>query len=115
MPCCQVATNVPTDHDGLDALADALSPKIAETLGKSEDYVQIVLLPGLTMRFGGSPKPTAFVQLVSLGLPREQAAPLSALICTELEAHLAITPARVFIEFTSAERELFGWNGKTFA
>lgn len=115
MPCCQVATNVPADHASLNALADALSPKIAETLGKSEDYVQIVLQPGLAMRFGGTPEPTAFVQLISLGLPTEKANPLTALLCQELEIHLGIASNRVFVEFVSAERELFGWNGKTFA
>lgn len=114
MPCCQVATNVSADHAGLDALTDALSPKIAEALGKSEDYVQIVLQPGLTLRFGGSPEPTAFVKLVSLGFPTEKASPLTALICAELEGQLGIAPNRVFVEFVNAKRELFGWNGKTF-
>lgn len=114
MPCCQVATNVPAEHAGLDTLADSLSPKIAVALGKSEDYVQIVLQPGLTMRFGGSAEPTAFVKLVSLGLPIEKANPLSALICAEVEAYLSVPPNRVFVEFVNAERELFGWNGKTF-
>ena len=114
MPCLKIHTNLSPQEPRLDEAISALSPKIAEALEKPEDYVQVVILAGLKMTFGGSPNPTAFVELKSIGLPQEKAPMLAELICGELHQILSIPPSRVFIEFTNSTREMFAWDSKIF-
>ncbi|MEM1057613.1 MAG: phenylpyruvate tautomerase MIF-related protein [Verrucomicrobiota bacterium] len=115
MPALRVHTSLPADVPALDTLPGALSPLVAEALGKAEDYVQVTIVPGALISFGGNTDaPSAFVALSSLELAKEKAKPLAKIICGELE-RVGHPPERVFIEFTDASRSMFGWNGDTFA
>jgi hypothetical protein len=39
---------------------------------------------------------------------------MSQKICSYIEEELGVPPDRVFIDFRDLERNMFGWNGKTF-
>ena len=83
-------------------------------LGKPEKYVMVSIEAGKQMMFGGKADLTAFVQLKSIGLPVDRCAEFSGKICDFLSGELGIQPDRVFIDFTDLERNMFGWDGKTF-
>jgi len=67
-----------------------------------------------TVLFGADDAPLAFLQLKSLGLPEESTAELSAALCGLMEQHFGVPRGRVYIDFASPPRHLFGWNGGTF-
>ncbi len=90
------------------------SALIAKELGKSENYVMVSLEPPATMLFGGNDAPLAYLELKSIGLPAQKTGELSAALCTLLEAEIGIARDRIYIEFSDAERHLWGWNGGTF-
>jgi len=112
MPYLHVQTNVRVDTK--ETFLRDCSQLVTEALGKSERYVMVALTDAQPMHFAGSDAPVAFVQLKSLGLGVEQTAGLSAAICAFLNEQLGIANDRVYIEFASPERAMFGWNGGTF-
>ena len=69
----------------------------------------------LAMLFGGTDDALAYVELKSIGLPEDATADLSEAICGVLEEGLGVSPERIYIEFTRAERHRWGWNRRTFA
>ncbi len=108
----QVNTNVEAaDKDSF--LADA-SSLVASLLGKPESYVMIQLSDKQTMSFTGTSEPLAFCTLKSLGLNSSQTAEISKQLCEFLNTKLGIEASRIYIEFSSPERAMFGWNGGTF-
>ena len=112
MPCLFVHTNVEVADKA--ALLARCSQEAAAALAKPESYVMVNICDRQSMLFGGSDAPLAFVELKSLGLTTAQTAGLSMRICTLLAEELGIEPARIYIEFASPERAMFGWNGGTF-
>ena len=111
MPYLELRTNVSADEAGL---ALELSALAAELLGKSENYVMVAIESGRMMTFGGSEEPCAYLTLKSLGLEQAQAPELSAKLCEYLAAKLKVLPDRIYIEFVSPSRAMWGWNGRTF-
>lgn len=91
--------------------ASSLAAKI---LGKPESYVMVKIKPEQTLIFAGSNAPAAHVMLKSLGLPENRTAEYSEKICSFLNETLNIDSGRIYIEFTSPERHMWGWNGGTF-
>jgi len=112
MPYLHIHTNV-SIADEADFLKRC-SALAAEVLGKPESYVMISLSHGKTMMFAGSEDPLAYIELKSLSLPGESTGSLSAALSAILAEVLEIPPARVYIEFTSPERHMWGWDGGTF-
>lgn len=112
MPYLSVQTNVPVDDEA--GLMQRLSTATAELLGKPESYVMVHIQAGASLCFAGSHEPAAYVQLKSLGLPHAQSAAYSAAISSSLHSELGIDAARIYIEFSSPERHMWGWNGGTF-
>jgi len=115
MPYLQIQTNVEVTTEKQTKLLKAASHTVASALNKSENYVMIALQTDIPMLFAGSDEPLAFVQLQSLGLAEQQTEDLSQVLCDFVEQHLNIAKARVYIEFASPPRSMWGWNGKTFA
>jgi hypothetical protein len=66
------------------------------------------------MCFAGDTAPCAYLELKSLGLPEQRTAELSAALCGFVEEHLGVPKSRVYIEFASPPRHLFGFDGRTF-
>ena len=111
MPYLELRTNVSADEAGL---ALELSALAAELLQKSEDYVMVAIESGRMMTFGGSEEPCAYLTLKSLGLEQAQTPALSERLCAYLSEKLDVLPDRIYVEFSSPSRAMWGWNGRTF-
>ncbi len=114
MPYLSIKTNVEIDEDARMALLARASQTVAEMLGKPESYVMVHLQDGCAMTFAGDPAPLAYLQLKSLGLPEGQTGAFSKRLCGLMRDALSIDPARVYIEFSSPPRPMWGWNEGTF-
>lgn len=112
MPILNLHTNIPIGDK--ESLLKQASSLIAEALGKPEGYVMIRISDHESMSFAGTTNPLAYVELKSLELNVEQTASLSETICSFISENLGIEPSRIYIEFASPERKMFGWNGGTF-
>ncbi len=112
MPVLKVQTNaVIEDREGFMQEATSL---LSGILHKPAQYIMVIPESGTEMMFAGSREPAAWVELKSIGLPEEETAELSSAICSFLEKKLGVPQDRIYIEFSNAERHLFGWNGATF-
>lgn len=114
MPFFKIETNQPVNPDGTKRLLKNASEFISEMLVKPEQYVMVSIEPEKQMMFSGNDDPTAFVQLKSIGLPIDRCPDFSSRICQFLASELGIAADRVYIDFADLERNMFGWNGKTF-
>jgi phenylpyruvate tautomerase PptA (4-oxalocrotonate tautomerase family) len=114
MPLLALQTNLPLSESDCARIAKAASVQIAKLLGKPEPYVMIRIEPEQTLLFGGSTQPCAYLELKSIGLPRDQTSELSAALCEFIAEQAAIPRERIYIEFADAERTMWGWNGATF-
>ena len=114
MPYFSIETNQEIDQASNPQLMKKTSAFIADLLGKPEAYVMIAVKQGTSLVFGGSDAPAAFVRLESIGLPKESCTAMSHKICSYIEDELGVLPDRIFIDFRDLERNMFGWNGKTF-
>ncbi len=114
MPYFCIETNIPSADPNRQGLLKEASSFIATALDKPESYVMTSIKPDQPLFFGGNDLPAAFVTLKSIGLQRDRCGMLSEKICLFIETQMGVAKERVFIEFKGLERELFGWNGKTF-
>jgi phenylpyruvate tautomerase PptA (4-oxalocrotonate tautomerase family) len=114
MPTLKIQTNVEIPAERRKVVLEAASSTVAELLGKPESYVMVILETGRDMIFAADPAPLAYLELKSLGLPEDDTPVLSAALCGFMEKHFGVMPGRVYVEFTSPPRHLFGWNAKTF-
>ena len=114
MPYLSIDTNQAIDETSTQAVMKKASSFVANLLGKPESYVMISVKPGTPLTFGGTSDPAAFVRLKNIGLPKDRCAELSETICDFIDQELGVPKDRVFIEFKDLDRNLFGWNGKTF-
>ena len=115
MPLISLTTNIsPAEPERQQVLTD-LSRSAAEMLGKSENYVMVKAQFSVPMLFAGSSEPAAYLECKSIGLPEQQTAAFSDTLCSILAGSLGIPAKRVYIEFSNAQRHLWGWDGRTFA
>lgn len=114
MPLLKIDTNQVLDADRAEAVLRDASRQVAEILGKPESYVMVDLSAGRSMSFAGSTEPLACLELKSLGLPEAETAELSAALCRFIADALGVPPARIYIEFSSPQRHMWGWDGRTF-
>lgn len=114
MPLLTITTNQAFEAARADELLVEVSSAVADMLGKPERYVMVRLEYNPLMLFGGSEAPLAYLELKSIGLPGDRTADFSDTLCDLMEQQLDIPSERVYIEFSDAERHLWGWNGATF-
>lgn len=114
MPYLLINTNQALDKAQEVQLLRQCSHAVATMLGKPERYVMASIESGITMLFGSDDSPCAYVELKSLGLPEEKSAKFSQELCSLLSKALTIPAERIYIEFSSPPRHLWGWNGSTF-
>lgn len=112
MPYLKLSTNVEIPQ--APALLAELSQLIARETGKPERYVMVEAAGGKAMLFGGSDQPLAYLECKSIGLSASQAKALSASLPKLLSSRLQVAADRVYIEFSNAPAEFWGWNGSTF-
>ena len=112
MPVLKIQTNAgTTDKEAFMKEATAL---LSSVLHKPEQYIMILYEPATDLMFARQTAPAAYVELKSIGLPEEGTSKISAELCAFLEDKLGVPQDRIYIEFSNAERHLFGWNGGTF-
>ena len=112
MPLLNITTNNKINDDKLFALL--ASKTTAKFLGKPESYVMVIVKDKQTLTFAGNDNPAAFVELKSLGLPESDTAKFSSSLGSLINEQLGIEQDRIYIEFSNAERHMWGWNGATF-
>ncbi len=66
------------------------------------------------MMFQGNTEFIAYIELKSIGLPKDKCSDFSKEICEFIEFELGISPDRVYIDFCDIDRKMFGWNKLTF-
>ena len=114
MPYLKISTNKAIDDNSEKDIALEASSLVATILNKPESYVMTEINSGVSMTFGGSTEPLAYLELKSIGLPEEQTATFSGSLCAFIYERLGITPDRIYLEFSDAQRNMWGWNGSTF-
>ena len=114
MPYFSIETNQTIDQISNQELLKKTSAFISGLLGKPESYVMISIKPETPLILGGIDEPTVFVQLKSIGLPKDRTAELSEKICGFIGQELEVPKDRVYIDFKDIKGKMFGWNGKTF-
>lgn len=114
MPTLIIRTNAETPTDRRRKIIEDASATVADILAKPEAYVMVILEHNPDMLFAGDAAPLAYLELKSLGLPEDRTAELSAALCDFLQIRFGVPPSRVYIEFSSPPRHLFGWKGETF-
>ncbi len=114
MPYLKLKTNVSISEQQSPALLCKLSKLLAEETSKPERYVMAELKQQNQMIFGGSADPLAYLECKSIGLSSDQVKSLSASISHLLSNELQLPPDRIYIEFSNAAANYWGWNGSTF-
>lgn len=112
MPLLQITTNVKIEDS--TATAKDASRIVAGMLGKPESYVMVVVNAEASLVFAGSDEAAAHLKLKSLGLDEARTADYSNHLCAFIQNILGISPARIYIEFSSPERQMWGWDNRTF-
>lgn len=113
MPCLTVQTNV-ADREITDEFLAQLTRQIAQLLGKPEQYVAVHVSAGQRIMFSGTNEPAALIDLVSIGLSKNQTKEISQELMTVFEEKLNINPQRIFIKFFDFDEKMIGWNKTTF-
>ncbi|MGD2137500.1 MAG: phenylpyruvate tautomerase MIF-related protein [Gammaproteobacteria bacterium] len=114
MPFLKIQTNRPLADDAAKALAAKSSAVVAQQLGKPERYVMTSVESNTAMQFAGSDAPLAYLELKSIGLPESITADASRALCELVATETGIKPDRIYIEFSDAPRQMWGWNSGTF-
>ena len=114
MPLLRITTNHSIEDEKLPELLKHASTTVAEMLGKPENYVMVDFVFNPNMMFGGSTDTLAYLELKSIGLPSDLTADFSNILCKLMQEQLDIPIERTYIEFSAAERHLWGWNSSTF-
>lgn len=114
MPSLTIHTNIHFGGMGVSSLMEDLTDLTAELLDKPKDFIMVRLEHKSQLRFAGHDDPAAFVELISLGLPDDAPARLTARYTEFLQEKLSIRPDRMYFYFPQVPRTHFGWNGKTF-
>src|SRR5438132_3731152 len=100
MPLLKLETTVALPEDKRKTLSGALSKIVAETIGKPEQYVMVVIGHAV-MLMSGKPGEAAFVDVRSIGgLSGDVNRRLSEKICQLLEQSLGVPQNRIYLNFT---------------
>ena len=112
MPLLQITTNISIENSSV--FTKNASRIIADMLGKPESYVMVMVNADASLVFAGSEDDCAHLKLKSLGLDESKTTDYSAQLCNFIQNTLDIPAARIYIEFSSPERHMWGWDSKTF-
>lgn len=112
MPYLKIQTNVKIE-DKKQWMSE-VSMLLSEALKKPSQYIMVAVMDQTDMMFANTTDPLAFIELKSIGMPENETGNLSAKICSLIEKTLDVPMERIYIEFSNAQRHMFGWNGNTF-
>ena len=114
MPLISLKTSIKIPDNKQESLLTDISKIVAESTGKSEQYV-MVIVETADFIMGGHPSMAAFADVRGIGgLNSEVNGKISEKLCALLENKLEIAPERVYINFTDVPAENWGWNSSTF-
>ena len=90
---------------------------LSSTLGKSSDFVMVIVEESMIASFGGNPTdPCAYLEVKNVGeLSPEITDELSRRLGELVQKEFGVPLDRIYIEFQESKRHLWGWSGKTFA
>ena len=114
MPLISLSTNLTLERAQEMGIAKHLSVLTSAVIGKPEQWVMTHVNSQQSMIFAASDAPCAYLECKSIGLTDAQIPPLAAALCALLQHELQLDPARVYIEFSAAQPQHWGWNGSTF-
>jgi phenylpyruvate tautomerase PptA (4-oxalocrotonate tautomerase family) len=114
MPVLKIQTNVELPTEAKISLLRDVSTQVAAVLGKPERYVMTMLEPNPSMLFAGDDSPLAYLELKSINLPDDRTGEISEVLSNLITQKLSIPADRIYIEFSNAERHMWGWSGGTF-
>jgi hypothetical protein len=114
MPFIQITTNLEIEAERERVLSRDASALVSEMVGKPESYVMATVRTGATLIFGGSDEPACHVSVASLGLPEDKTEEYSQTVCDFIHRSLEIGSNRVYIEFSSPPRHMWGYDRRTF-
>ena len=114
MPFLELRTNKQLSADKKQHVMKDLTALLGKDLKKPERVIMIHCKDNQDLMFGGSSDPLAFIELRSIGLPEGQTVGLSQSLASFVKNNLDIPEDRLFINFQSFERHMWGYNGSTF-
>ena len=114
MPFLELKTNKQLSADKKQHVMKDLTALLAKDLKKPERVIMIQCRDDQDLMFGASADPLAFIELRSIGLPEDQTVRLSQSLSSFVKNNLDIPADRLFINFRSFERHMWGYNGSTF-
>lgn len=114
MPCIIIKTSQSLSKEKQINCCQSISSTTAALLGKPESYVMTLLEEQISMTMSGTTEPAAYIELKSINLPEDQTTELSSQLCQHISELLDILPKRIYIEFSNAQRHLWGWDSRTF-
>lgn len=114
MPLMSLHTNLVLTKPQENDIAQHLSSLGSKLLHKPEQWVMTLVVSGLSMSFAGNNQPCAYLECKSIGLDDAHIPDLAREISALLERELKLDPARMYIEFSSAKAQHWGWNSDTF-
>ena len=114
MPYLSIQTNKSLDKSTQDALLQKASKLVSELLNKPETYVMVAITDSRPMMFSSTDENCAYLELKSIALPENSCQDFSHALCSLICDEIAIEKSRIYIEFSNAQRHLWGWNSTTF-
>ena len=117
MPLLQInSTNKEIDQSTLSELHLSGARILADEIGKSTDYVMVIINPGKSMSFAlDTETHCAYLEVKNVGcLTAEKTQRISQLLTTLVTEKLGTVASRIYIEFQESDRHHWGWNGATF-
>jgi phenylpyruvate tautomerase PptA (4-oxalocrotonate tautomerase family) len=95
-------------------LHEELSSIVAETIGKPEEYVMVVVTKADVL-MSGTRDAAVYAEVKSIGgLNRIVNHEITMKVCDLLNDHLGISMDRIYVTFTDVPADHWGWNGATF-
>jgi len=114
MPVLTITTNAKSENEIQTSLLQEISSSVAQMIGKPERYVMVSLTHNDNMVFAGNSEALAYLEFKSIALPENETTKFSQHLCELIANKLGVNPDRIYIEFSNAQRHLFGWNSATF-
>jgi phenylpyruvate tautomerase len=114
MPYLSITTNAVLSQEAEAALVAAASKILAAALGKPETYVMVSVQSHTTLRFADSDEPAAFLDLKSIGLPRDLNE-LAHALTGVVNRHAHVAARRVYLACADVAAAHWAHGGATFA
>jgi phenylpyruvate tautomerase len=114
MPYFRIETSRNLKDAETEALLKDASVFLSGLLGKPERVIMVSVAHGVPMYFNADASPAAYAEVKSIGLAPEKCTEFSKAVCEFIEQAIGVPADRIYIDFASIDRKMFGWNKKTF-